>query len=728
AGAINPATGTTAGGTAVTVTGTNLTGASVTIGGVPATNVVVNAAGTSLTALTPPGAAGNAPVVITTPGGSATVPGGYTYTTTPPPPTTELLLPNAGSTAGGTPFTIIGTDLTGTTTVTFGGNPATNIVIDPAGTSLTGLTPPGSAGNVPVTVTTAGGSATLPGGYTYTTPVPPPTIASILPNSGPATGGTAFTLTGTNLTGATVTIRGQAASNIVIDPTGTSLTGLTPPGATGNADVAVTTPNGAATLPGGYTYTTPVPPPTIASILPNSGPTAGGTAFTLTGTNLTGATLTIGGAPATNVVVNPAGTSLTALTPPGTAGNADVSITTPGGTTNLPDGYTYGTPTQPTGHFIAPRFGTTIGGTVFTLTGTNLTGASVTIGGNPATGITTNDSGTSLTGTTPSGTAGNVPVAITTPHGTATINNGYTYINRNPLIYVAGGNAGFSNITIVDPVDNSTTDLNVGTYSANVAISPDATKVYIPRATGEVSGTVSVVNPVTNQWVKYIPVGMNPYGVAFSPDGTKAYVACANTYVYVIDTATDTVTKTIASGQSTGGVAFSPDGTKAYVGNYTGDTFSVINALTDEWVKSIPLTRAQGVAFSPDGTRAYVARPQVSTVTVIDTATDTPITDINVGTTPWNVAVTPDGSKVYATLATANGGVSVIDAATNKWLYYAGGSLSVPRGVAASTDGTKVYVAYGSSYPWRTLTLDTSTDNVIGSPVITQGFYGVAYG
>ncbi|MEV7472066.1 IPT/TIG domain-containing protein, partial [Streptomyces kronopolitis] len=134
--------------------------------GVPATNVVVNPAGTSLTALTPPGAAGNAPVVITTAGGSATVPGGYTYTT-PVPPVVSLLLPPSGTTAGGTPFTIIGSNLTGATSVTFGGNAATSILVDAGGTTLTGVTPPGIAGIVDVVVITPNGPATVPGGYTY---------------------------------------------------------------------------------------------------------------------------------------------------------------------------------------------------------------------------------------------------------------------------------------------------------------------------------------------------------------------------------------------------------------------------------------------------------------------------------------------------------------------------------------------------------------------------------
>lgn len=77
--AISPASGTTAGGTSVTITGTNLTDATaVTIGGVSVTSfTVVNA--TTITTTTPAGTAGTASVVVTTPGGNNAPNTLYTY-------------------------------------------------------------------------------------------------------------------------------------------------------------------------------------------------------------------------------------------------------------------------------------------------------------------------------------------------------------------------------------------------------------------------------------------------------------------------------------------------------------------------------------------------------------------------------------------------------------------------------------------------------------------------
>ena len=76
---VSPATGTTAGGTSVTITGTGFTGAtSVTIGGSAAT-AVTEVNDTTITATTPAGSAGTASVVVTTPAGTNAANTLFTY-------------------------------------------------------------------------------------------------------------------------------------------------------------------------------------------------------------------------------------------------------------------------------------------------------------------------------------------------------------------------------------------------------------------------------------------------------------------------------------------------------------------------------------------------------------------------------------------------------------------------------------------------------------------------
>ena len=80
---ISPTSGTTAGGTPVTITGTGfLTGATVSLGGTAATGVTV-VSSTSITATTAAHAAGAVNVVVTnTDAKTGTLTNGYTYTTT----------------------------------------------------------------------------------------------------------------------------------------------------------------------------------------------------------------------------------------------------------------------------------------------------------------------------------------------------------------------------------------------------------------------------------------------------------------------------------------------------------------------------------------------------------------------------------------------------------------------------------------------------------------------
>ncbi|WP_199804909.1 IPT/TIG domain-containing protein, partial [Nocardia jinanensis] len=86
--------------------------------------------------------------------------------------------------AGGTTVVLTGTALAGATAVTFGATPATSFTVDSA-TQITAVAPAGT-GTVQLTVTTAGGVSNGVG-YTY---VAVPALTTVVPNVGPASGGT----------------------------------------------------------------------------------------------------------------------------------------------------------------------------------------------------------------------------------------------------------------------------------------------------------------------------------------------------------------------------------------------------------------------------------------------------------------------------------------------------------------------------------------------------------
>jgi hypothetical protein len=163
---VSPASGTTAGGSAVTLTGQNFaSGARVTFGGAAATSVVVVSA-TQITANTPPHAQGSVNVTVTNSDGqSGTLASGFTFVALAP--TVTSVSPNSGPSGGGTRVTLTGMSFVSGATVTFGGAAATSVVVASA-TQISAVTPPHRSGGVNVVVTNPGGqTGTLAGGFTY---------------------------------------------------------------------------------------------------------------------------------------------------------------------------------------------------------------------------------------------------------------------------------------------------------------------------------------------------------------------------------------------------------------------------------------------------------------------------------------------------------------------------------------------------------------------------------
>jgi hypothetical protein len=498
---ISPTSGTTAGGTPVTITGTGfLAGASVTIGGTAATNVVI-VNSTSITATSAAHAAGSGNVVVTNSDTqSGTLPGGYTYVNPTPAPTITGIAPASGPAAGGTPVTITGTGFTAGATVTIGGAAATSVIVG-SDTSITANTPAHATGAVAIVVTNADAQfGTLPGGYTYN-PNPAPTISSISPTSGPASGGTPVTITGTGfLSGATVTVGGTAATSVVVVG-GASITANTPAHAAGAVSVVVTNTDAqSGTLTGGYTYN-PNPAPTVTGISPATGPAAGGTSVTITGTGFaTGANVAIGGTAATNLVVV-GSTSITARTAAHAAGTVDVVVTNPDaqfGT--LSGGYVYTPNPAPAITGISPATGPAAGGTSVTITGTGFaTGASVSIGGTAATNVVVVGS-TSITAKTAAHTVGAVDVVVTNPDAQfGTLTGGYTYSPTPPptvtsISPVSGPSGGGTPVTITGTGFLAGATVSFGGTAAtsiNVVSSTSITATTPAHASGAVNVVVT---------------------------------------------------------------------------------------------------------------------------------------------------------------------------------------------------------------------------------------------
>jgi hypothetical protein len=435
-GSATPNQGTTAGGTVVDIVGLDPILGSITgieFGGVPATNVQLVDLLT-LRATAPAHAAGLVDIklritlnVLGIPLDQVfTLTNGYTYVL---PPTATTVAPNSGPSIGGTIVVVTGTNFRSGMTVKFGPNFATGVIINST-TQMTVTTPAGPVGAVDVAVVNPEGeAATLTGAYTYVGPaVVSPTITSVAPTHGPQSGGTPIVIHGTGFQpGALLTICGQSVA--ISNLTAITISATTPGCAPGAVTITVTNPDGGTASASGVFTSDATSTPTIDSIAPLSGSPSGGTPVVITGTGfLPGATVTIGCAAATGVLVVNA-TTISAIAPACPNGSTgDVIVVNPdGGTATLGGGFTFGV-SAPTLTGISPGTGPVSGGTPVTMAGSNFAhNATLTFGGVPATSVVVINTHT-LTAITPAHAAGVVNIVLTNPDGgTATLGSGFTY-------------------------------------------------------------------------------------------------------------------------------------------------------------------------------------------------------------------------------------------------------------------------------------------------------------
>ena len=249
-------------------------------------------------------------------------------------------------------------------------------------------------------------------------------LTALYPSRGPLAGGNTVRVFGTGFIPGrtTAAVAGTGTTCGVL--TGTQLLLTMPAHEAGPVDITITTPLGTATLTGRYTY---LAPPTLASITPAKGTTAGGQSAILRGTEFENGDTEVvfGSTPATDVTIdNP--TSATVTTPPNAPGNVDIIARTSVGEAVLPGGFRYFPP--PTISSFAPLSGSV--GTTLAIVGENFDPepgeTTIRFNGIGATALSATE--TTLTTAVPTG-ASTGKITVTTAGGTATTTS--TFIVRS---------------------------------------------------------------------------------------------------------------------------------------------------------------------------------------------------------------------------------------------------------------------------------------------------------
>jgi YVTN family beta-propeller protein len=199
-------------------------------------------------------------------------------------------------------------------------------------------------------------------------------------------------------------------------------------------------------------------------------------------------------------------------------------------------------------------------------------------------------------------------------------------------------------------------------------ISPDG-RLFVAN---EDSASTTVLDLKSGAIVARVPVGKEPEGVRVAPGGKFVLVTNeSDNSISILDSKTLQLVKSVAVGKRPRDIAFMPDGKTAYVsGEFDSSVYRIHVPEGTPVEKVVQLDkddRPMSVRLDPKRKRVYVSTGRGGKVAVLDISAAEPklIQTIAVGTRPWGMALSADGSRLY----TANGpsnDVSVVDTATLK--------------------------------------------------------------
>lgn len=186
------------------------------------------------------------------------------------------------------------------------------------------------------------------------------------------------------------------------------------------------------------------------------------------------------------------------------------------------------------------------------------------------------------------------------------------------------------------------------------------------------SNTVSVVDLCHRRELAQLAVGRDPRHMAISKDGKRAYVAVwGSDYVSKLDiqsltdpASTDAQASAnkvcevcrlpVRSGAFPYSVALDPSGELLLVANTQSQHLSVFSTKTDKLQAEVDLGNkgARAIAFMPDGKTAFVSIEDTAEVVAIDLGSLAILRRIDVGPGPRGIAISNDGTTLYASAFT----------------------------------------------------------------------------
>jgi hypothetical protein len=648
--------------------------------------------------------------------------------------TTTPIVTSSSPTSGwfGMSVSISGDNFTGATSVTFNGTEA-NFSVQ-SDQSILADVPPGATTG-PISVTTANGTGFSSSSFTL---IPPPTISSFTPTSGPV--GTTVDIHGSNFTGAwEVKFNGYPASDFTVDSDSEIHATVPTSGTTG--PISVTTGSGTGYSAAPFT----VPIPTISSLTPTSGPV--GTIVDMHGSGFTGVTgVEFSGSPNAQFTID-SDTEMHATVPCGAwpglivlwTANPDGHISSASFTVTAP---------APSISSFSPTSGPV--GTTVDIRGSNLCGAIPKFNGTQANSWTLGPSDSEVQTWVPDG-ATTGPISVTTPGGSATSSGSFTFFpppsitpfapGSGPVgttVTITGTNLAGATSVYFDGAAASFTVNSATSITATVPSGATTGQIWLttPGGTATSGGYLFVVTVPPPPTISSFTPTSGPVGASVDIQGTNLTGATSVKFngaadpSFVVDSSTD-ITAHVPTGATSGPISVTtPGGTAAGSSSFTVlppptiSSFTPTNgpAGTNVTITGTGLTGATSVTFNGVAASYTVNSPTRITATVPTGATSGPISVTAPGgsatssgaftVTPTITSFTPTSGHAGATV-TING--SGFAGATNVKLggFTATFTVNSPTKITA----TVPTIPHGS-YKW-------SVTNPAGTGTSTGSFHVV---
>lgn len=259
----------------------------------------------------------------------------------------------------------------------------------------------------------------------------------------------------------------------------------------------------------------------------------------------------------------------------------------------------------------------------------------------------------------------------------------------------------------------------LGRFPASIDVTPDGLYTFSANFNlhGEmVPSSMSVVYTPTLTEVAQVETCTMPHGSRISPDGALQYSGCMmDDQLVEIDTRTFEVSRrfSVAKGKE-GAVA-----TQAVSGHdaHQGHGAKMASTCSPTWAQP-----------GADGRRIYVACNKADEILEIDRDQWSVSRRIKTGRGPYNLAVTPDGKYLLATLK-QGGSFEVYDLASGTSVAQMKNSTTVAHGVVSSPDSRYAFVSSEGvgAAPGKVDIYDLKALTRVGSVDVGQQAGGIAF-